>query len=71
MLVKDPKTKEPAMEATTYVREAAVRDGMVFESGGYYKNRIQLIPALNMPTSLMDEAFKRFDKILTEARKYI
>jgi|AGTN01.2.fsa_nt_gi 4-aminobutyrate aminotransferase and related aminotransferases len=68
-LVKDPKTKEPAREATAYVRNAAVRDGMVFESGGYFKNRLQLIPALNMSKSVMDEAFVKFDKILGEAEK--
>lgn len=68
-LVKDPKTKEPAMEATTYVRDAAIREGMVFEAGGYYKNRLQLIPALNMPKSVIDEAFTKFDKIFTEAEK--
>lgn len=69
--VKDPKTKEPAAAATTYIRDACIRDGIVLEAGGYYKNRIQLIPALNMPKSVMDEAFKRFDKILTEAHKFI
>ena len=67
--VKDRKTKEPAFEATTYIREAAIREGMVFEKGGYYHNRIQLIPALNIPLDVLDKAFVKFDKILGETEK--
>lgn len=70
-LVKDRKTKEPAIDAANYVRDAAIRDGIVLEKGGYYHNRLQLIPALNMPKSVMDDAFKKFDKIFAEAAKFI
>jgi 4-aminobutyrate aminotransferase-like enzyme len=67
--VKDLKTKEPAPEATTYIRDAAVREGMVFEKGGYYHNRVQLIPALNIPKDVLNNAFVKFDKIIGEAEK--
>ena len=67
--VKDRQTKEPAFEATTYIREAAIREGMMFEKGGYYHNRIQLIPALNIPFDVLDKAFEKFDKILGEAER--
>ena len=68
-LVKDRKTKEPAAQAAAYIRDAAIRDGMLFEKGGYYHNRMQLIPALNVKKEIMDEVFKRFDKIFGEAEK--
>lgn len=65
--VKDRNTKEPAIEATTYIRDAGVREGMVYEKGGYYHNRIQLIPALNIEKDVLENAFQKFDKILGEA----
>ncbi len=67
--VKDRETKEPAVEATTYIRDAAVRDGVLFEKGGYYHNRIQLIPALNISKDTLDRAFNILDGVLGEAEK--
>lgn len=67
--VKDRKTKEPAAEATTYMRDIGMREGIVFEKGGYYHNRIQLIPALNIPEKVMDGTFAIFDTIIGEAEK--
>ncbi len=65
-LVTDRKTKEPAIEFSQFVLNESVAAGMLFEKGGYYYNRMQLIPALNMPTDTMDEAFRRWDKIFTD-----
>ncbi len=67
--VLDRETKEPAIDLTTYVLDESIANGMLFEKGGYYYNRIQLIPSLNMDVSVMDEAFRRFDAILTRAEK--
>ena len=67
--VLDRNTKEPAADAATYIRDAGVREGILFEKGGYYHNRIQLIPALNMPKDIMDKAFEKFDRIIGEAEK--
>ena len=68
-LVMDRKTKEPAAAAATYVRDMAVANGIVFEQGGYYYNRLQLIPALNIKKDVMDKVFEKFDKILGDAEK--
>lgn len=67
--VMDRETKEPAAQATTFIRDQAISEGLVFEKGGYYHNRVQLIPALNMPDDVMDEAFRRFDSVITKAEK--
>lgn len=67
--VMDRETKEPAAELATYVREEGIAQGLAFEKGGYWHNRTQMIPALNMPDDIMDEAFRRFDIVLTKAEK--
>jgi 4-aminobutyrate aminotransferase-like enzyme len=67
--VKDRKTKEPAADFTTFVRDEGVAEGLAFEKGGYWHNRTQMIPALNMPDDVMDEAFRRFDRVLTKGEK--
>jgi len=68
-LVKDRKTKEPAIEATTFIRDMAVSEGMLFEKGGYYHNRLQCIPPLNVDESFIDSVIDKFDKIFSEAEK--
>lgn len=68
-LVKDRTTKEPAVEATAFVRDLAVEKGILFEKGGYFHNRLQCIPALNITKDTMDKAFILFDQIFTEAEK--
>jgi len=67
--VKDPATKEPAAEATTFLRDEAIKRGLVFEKGGYYHNRVQLIPALNIPEEIMDRTHEIFDAMISEAEK--
>lgn len=70
-LVKDRDTKEPAIEATTYVRDACLREGLLFEKGGYYHNRLQCIPPLNVTKEVLDKALMIFDKVFGEAEKLI
>lgn len=65
-LVTDPKTKEPAADLAQFVLDQSVANGILFEKGGYYYNRLQLIPALNTPKSVLDEAFDIWDKVFTE-----
>ena len=65
-LVMDRKTKEPAADFSQFVLDQSVANGILFEKGGYYYNRLQLIPALNTPKSVLDEAFDIWDKIFTE-----
>jgi len=68
-LVKDRKTKEPAAEAATFVRNMSVAEGMLFEKGGYYHNRLQCIPPINVDESFIDSVIDKFDKIFGEAEK--
>ena len=46
--VRDRATKEPAADESGWMLEFCVREGLLFEKGGYYYNRFQLIPALVM-----------------------
>jgi len=66
-LVNDRKTKEPAVEASVFVRDRSVEEGLLFEKGGYYHNRLQLIPPLNIDKKELDRVIKILDKIFGEA----
>lgn len=68
-LVKDRTTKEPAADFAQYVLNESIANGILFEKGGYFYNRLQLIPALNTPKDVMDESFARWDKIFTAGEK--
>jgi 4-aminobutyrate aminotransferase-like enzyme len=68
-LVLDRKTKEPAPEATTFVLNQCVRDGLIFEKGGYYYNRMQLIPPLTIEKEQIDEAVRILDKAFGDAER--
>jgi 4-aminobutyrate aminotransferase-like enzyme len=66
-LVNDRKTKEPAAEAATYIRNRSVEEGLLFEKGGYYHNRLQLIPPLTIARRELDGVIGILDKIFGEA----
>jgi 4-aminobutyrate aminotransferase-like enzyme len=68
-LVMDRKSKEPAARASNFVRDRCVAEGFLFEKGGYYNNRLQLIPPLNVEPGALDEAFEIFDRVFGEAEK--
>lgn len=68
-LVKDRVSKEPAAEAATFVRDMCVKEGLLFEKGGYYHNRMQLIPALNIEKKDLDRALGVLDKVFAAAGK--
>jgi 4-aminobutyrate aminotransferase-like enzyme len=68
-LVKDRKTKEPAGEAAAFVRDRCVQEGLLFEKGGYYHNRMQLIPPLNIEKPVLDRAMDIFDRVFGAAEK--
>jgi 4-aminobutyrate aminotransferase-like enzyme len=44
-----------------------VREGLLFEKGGYYYNRFQLIPALVMEKDLIDRAVGILDRAMSMA----
>ncbi len=68
-LVMDRKTKEPASQAAAFVRDECVKEGLLFEKGGYYHNRMQLIPPLNIERSVLDRALGLLDKVFGAAEK--
>lgn len=70
-LVKDRETKEPGIEIAQYVLDNSIANGILFEKGGYYYNRMQMIPALNTKKSVLDEAFAIWDKVFTDGEKLL
>ncbi|HTO93617.1 MAG TPA: aspartate aminotransferase family protein, partial [Bacteroidota bacterium] len=68
-LVKDRTTKEPASDAAVFVRDQSVKAGLLFEKGGYYHNRLQLIPPLNISRKELDRAAEILDHVFGAAEK--
>ena len=68
-LVRDRETREPAPDESTFILNEAVREGMVFEKGGYFHNRFQLIPPLTIQKSTIDRALGIFDRAFDAATK--
>ncbi len=65
-LVKDRQTKEPAIQEATFVRDRSLKEGLLFEKGGYYHNRLQLIPPLNIEKVELDRAVEILDRVFGE-----
>jgi len=68
-LVKDRETREPAPDEATFILRECVKEGMVFEKGGYYHNRFQLIPPLTIRKDTIDRALGIFDRAFAAASK--
>lgn len=69
-LVRDQETREPAADEATFALRECVREGMVFEKGGYFHNRFQLIPPLTIRQSTIDRALEIFDHAFTAAERH-
>jgi 4-aminobutyrate aminotransferase-like enzyme len=65
--VRDRATKEPAADEASWMLEFCVREGLLFEKGGYYYNRFQLIPSLVVEKELIDRAVDILDRAMTMA----
>ena len=65
--VRDRATKEPAADEAGWMLDFCVREGLLFEKGGYYYNRFQLIPALVMEKELIDRAVGILDRAMSMA----
>ncbi|MBO0773794.1 MAG: aspartate aminotransferase family protein [Actinobacteria bacterium] len=65
--VRDRITKEPAAEEAGWMLDFCVREGLLFEKGGYYYNRFQLIPSLVIDKELVDRAVGILDRAMTMA----
>src|SRR5919199_1433280 len=68
-LVRDRETKEPAAEEATIVLDHCVREGLLFEKGGYLYNRFQLIPPLTIERDLVDRAVEILDAGMADAER--
>jgi 4-aminobutyrate aminotransferase-like enzyme len=65
--VRDRATKEPAAEESAWMLDFCVREGLLFEKGGYYYNRFQLIPSLVIEKETIDRAVDILDRAMTMA----
>ena len=53
-LVKDPKTKEPWVEATQAVTAATLQRGVITLRAGLYSNCVRFLPPLNITDAELD-----------------
>lgn len=67
--VRDRKTKEPAADESKQMLDYCVREGLLFERGGYLYNRFQLIAPLTIEHEQIDRAIEILDGAMTEAEK--
>ncbi|HEY7563850.1 MAG TPA: 4-aminobutyrate--2-oxoglutarate transaminase [Acidimicrobiia bacterium] len=58
VFVKDPKTKEPWMEATAAVTAEAVKRGVIIIRAGLFSNCVRFLPALDISDEQLDEALE-------------
>jgi 4-aminobutyrate aminotransferase-like enzyme len=65
--VRDRATKEPAADEAAWMLDYCVREGLLFEKGGYYYNRFQLIPPLVVEKDGIDRAITILDQAMTMA----
>ncbi|MBC7334628.1 MAG: aminotransferase class III-fold pyridoxal phosphate-dependent enzyme, partial [Actinobacteria bacterium] len=63
-LVKDRKTKEPAISETEFIREKCYDEGLLFQTGGYLYNRLLFIPALTITKDSIDRAISILKDVL-------
>ncbi|HEY2690638.1 MAG TPA: hypothetical protein VGJ50_19515, partial [Streptosporangiaceae bacterium] len=57
----------PAAEESAWMLDFCVREGLLFEKGGYYYNRFQLIPSLVIEKETIDRAVNILDRAMTMA----
>ena len=67
--VRDRRTKEPVAEEAAWMLEHCVREGLLFEKGGYLYNRFQLIPPLTITRDEVDRAVEVLDSAMAAAEE--
>jgi 4-aminobutyrate aminotransferase len=67
--VRSRRTKEPAAEEAAWMLDFCVREGLLFEKGGYYYNRFQLIPSFVIEKDAVDRAVDILDGAMTMAEQ--
>lgn len=68
-LVKDRKTKEPAIEEMRFILQKCFEYGLILQPSGYFYNRITIIPALTITKSSVDRALNILDRAFKDAKK--
>lgn len=66
--VKDRRTKEPDPEVARAVQLAGLKKGLMLLTAGFYNNCIRLLPPINIPIALMDQALDLLDDSLDLAK---
>jgi 4-aminobutyrate aminotransferase-like enzyme len=70
--VLDPLKKTPAVDLVADIRTSGLAEGLLLDHGGYYGNRIPLIPALNIPDALIDATLEKLERLIGAAEeKYL
>jgi 4-aminobutyrate aminotransferase len=67
--VRSRHTKEPAADEAAWMLDFCVREGLLFEKGGYYYNRFQLIPSFVIEKDAIDRAVDILDRAMTMAEQ--
>jgi 4-aminobutyrate aminotransferase-like enzyme len=65
-LVKDRKTKQPAVEETKRLMDRAKDNGLIVGKGGLYGNVIRIAPALTCSRRDVDDAARLLDRALSQ-----
>jgi len=65
-LVRDRKTKEPAVEETAQLMEAARENRLLVGKGGVFGNVIRISPPLNIGKADVDEFARALDRSLAQ-----
>ncbi|MDD3428354.1 MAG: aspartate aminotransferase family protein [Caldisericia bacterium] len=68
-LVKDNKTKEPAIEKTKFIAVECLEEGLLLQLGGYFYNRLTFIPALTITKSSVDRALSILENAFIKAER--
>jgi len=68
-LVKDKKTKEPAIKETKFIAVKCLEEGLLLQLAGYFYNRLTFIPALTITKNSIDRALNILENAFIEAEK--
>lgn len=65
-IVKDIESKEPGKEEASKILKECLKEGIIFEKGGYFHNRLQFIPPLTVTYETLDLALTKLDRIFSK-----
>lgn len=68
-IIKDPKSKQPAIEEAAYINNEFLKEGLICENTGYFHNRFNLIPPLIISRDQLDSALEIIDRVIGRAEK--